>query len=299
MIADGQQVTMSMGVRPRDLNYGLIPFGHSYGLGSIVLPLITRGIPVLCGTAALPQAVAADFARWQPTAFPGVPPVFRALAEADLPRDAFASMRVAISAGAPLPPETARAFAEKFGRRVHAFYGSSETGGIAYDRTGAATLAGSVGTPLRGVRITARPGQRICICSAAVFTHGNPRRHGSHGCWVPPDRAAIDPRGCITLLGRRGTVVKIAGRRVNLGEIATRLRRVRGVRDVWVGVSSGAEAMLGAAVIADRAIADLRAEMLTDTAAWKIPKRWALRSEFPLTNRGKTDTRALQAAVFR
>jgi acyl-CoA synthetase (AMP-forming)/AMP-acid ligase II len=46
-----------------------------------------------------------------------------------------------VSAGAPLPPDVARDFGRRFGCRLHGFYGSSETGGIAYDRTGQATLA--------------------------------------------------------------------------------------------------------------------------------------------------------------
>ena len=48
-----------------------------------------------------------------------------------------------ISAGALLlaAAKTARAFQARFGRKIHNFYGSSETGGIAYDRTGAATPA--------------------------------------------------------------------------------------------------------------------------------------------------------------
>jgi len=39
----------------------------------------------------------------------------------------------------------ARDFAARFGRRLHSFYGSSETGGIAYDRGGRAALEGGVG----------------------------------------------------------------------------------------------------------------------------------------------------------
>ena len=47
-----------------------------------------------------------------------------------------------ISAGAVLPPAVAQAFFERFGVKIHNFYGSSETGGICYDRTGSASLSG-------------------------------------------------------------------------------------------------------------------------------------------------------------
>jgi acyl-coenzyme A synthetase/AMP-(fatty) acid ligase len=293
LLADARHVTRTMGIGGRDLNYALIPLGHSYGLGNLVLPLLAHGVPLVCGTAPLPQAIAADFARWRPTVFPGVPAVWRALAAADTPRGSFASLRLAISAGAPLGPEIAGAFAVSFGRRLHAFYGASETGGIAYDRTGAATLAGGVGRALRGVRIAVRRGQRISVTSAAVFTVGN--RRG--GAWEPADRVALGPRGELTLLGRRGATVKIAGRRVSLGEVTLRVRALAGVREAWAGVPAGTEASLGAVVATTRTVPELRAELHATTAAWKIPKKWIVLAALPVTARGKPDVRAMQALL--
>lgn len=298
MLADARQVTTTMGIRDRDLNYALIPFGHSYGLGNLSLPLLAQGVSLVCGGSPLPQAIADEFARWQPTVFPSVPAVWRALAVADFDPKMLGSLRLAISAGAPLAPEIAQAFAARFGRKIHSFYGSSETGGIAYDQTGADTLRGSVGKAMRGVHIAVQRGQRLRVSSAAVFTHGNRSRAGAHGCWTPPDRAEQDPRGAITLLGRRGATVKIAGRRVNLAEVTARLRRLAGVREVWVAAHGVPEPVLGVAIATDRAVAELRAELHVDTAGWKIPKKWIVLPEFPLTARGKTDTRALHARVF-
>ncbi len=297
LLADARQVTATMGIGPRDVNYALIPLGHSYGLGNLTVPLVAQGVPLVCGHAPLPHAIAADFARWRPTVFPGVPAILRALAASSLDPTALASLRLAISAGAPLPPEVARDFAARFGRRLHNFYGSSETGGISFDRTGAATLAGGVGRPLRGVRVTASRGQRLAISSAAVFTQGNRRRVGRCGGWTPPDRATLDARGELTLLGRRGATVKIAGRRVNLAEITARLHRLPGVREAWVTASAGGDAVLGAVLATTRPVAELRTALLADTAPWKIPRKWAVLPEFPMTARGKTDTRALRALL--
>ncbi len=295
LLADGRQVTATMGIRPRDLNYALIPLGHSYGIGNLTVPLLAQGVPLVCGSAPLPHAIAADFARWQPTVFPGVPAMWRALAASDLALD---SLRLGISAGAPLPPEVARDFAARFGRRLHGFYGSSETGGIAYDATGQATLAGSVGRAMRGVKLTGLSGTRLRVCSAAVLTQGNRRRVGRWGAWVMPDRVAWDARGGLTLLGRRGTTVKVAGRRVNLAEVSDRLRRLPGVREVWVGIGAGADPMLGAVVASGRTAAELRGELLADTAAWKVPKKLRVVAALPLTVRGKPDLRALRAMTF-
>jgi long-chain acyl-CoA synthetase len=298
MLADARQVTSTMGIRRSDLNFGLIPLGHSYGLGNLSIPLVALGMPLALGASPLPHAIAADFVRSSPTVFPGVPTMWRALAESSLDAGALRCLRLGISAGAPLPPDVARAFAEKFGRRLHGFYGSSETGGIAYDRTGAATLAGGVGRALRGVKLRALAGQRLRVCSAAVTTFGRVRR-GATGCWTLPDRAELGRSGEVILRGRRGTTVKLAGRRVNLGEILAALRRIPGVRDAWVGTLDGAEPVLGAGVATTRAVPELRVELGGGLAAWKIPRRWATWPEgLPVNARGKTDVRAVRARVF-
>jgi long-chain acyl-CoA synthetase len=294
LLADGRQVTATMGIGPRDLNYALIAFGHSYGLGNLILPLVAQGVSMIVGTAPLPHAIAADFARWKPTVFPGVPALWRALAASEL---ALPGLRLGISAGAPLPPEVARDFAARFGQRLHNFYGSSETGGIAYDRTGKGALAGKIGPAIKGVKLTALDGGKLQVSSPAVMTHGHRRRCGKLGAWIMPDRAHLDWRGRVTLLGRRGQTVKIAGRRVNLAEVADRLRKLPGVRDAWVGVGTGREPALEAVVATDRAAPELRAALLADTARWKIPKKLKLVAALPLTARGKTDVRALRAMM--
>jgi acyl-CoA synthetase (AMP-forming)/AMP-acid ligase II len=296
LLADARQVTATMGIGPGDLNYGLIPPGHSYGLGNLVVPLLAQGVPLVCGSAPLPQAIGADFARWRPSVFPGVPALWRALTASTV---TLPGLRLAVSAGAPLPEPVARDFAARYGIRLHNFYGSSETGGIAYDRTGAATLAGGVGRALRGVTVTARAGARVEVSSAAVMTHGNRRRHGSGGRWLMADRVKLDPHGELVLLGRRGTSVKIGGRRVELADVADRLRRLPGVREAWAGVSPGPEPVLGAVVATDRTAAELRTALSAGTAAWKIPKRFVVVTGLPLTVRGKPDSPALQELAFR
>ena len=294
VLADGSQVTSGMGIGTGDLNYALIPLGHSYGLGNLTIPLIARGIPLVVGGSFLPQSIGADFARWRPTVFPCVPAVWRALAASAV---ALPGLRLAISAGEPLPPEVARAFAARFGRPLHSFYGSSETGGISYDRTGASALAGDVGRALPGVSLTVTGHGRLQVASAAVLTHGNARRSGGLGAVVMPDRATLDARGRVTLHGRRGTTVKIAGRRVNLPEVAARMRRIAGVLDAWAGLSAGAPPVLGAVVATNQTPAHIREALLADTAAWKVPKRIRVAASLPMTARGKLDVRALRALI--
>jgi Acyl-CoA synthetases (AMP-forming)/AMP-acid ligases II len=299
MLADGRQVCASMDIRPDDLNLGLIPFGHSYGLGNLVVPLLAQGTAILCVSAPLHHAIADDAARWRPTVFPAVPAILRVLALTDVSKESLQSIRTIISAGSALPPETARAFFEKFGRRLHGFYGSSETGGIAYDRRGEATLTGrSVGTPMEGVRLSFGRGRRITVSSAAVFTHGNRRRSSDgFGAHMPADLAMLNEHGELVLLGRTGRMIKIASRRLDLTALELELKKLPGIRDAYASAHPDRADELAAALATDLSAIDVRALLHRALAPWKVPKRLVLMKEFPLTPRGKNDTKALREAL--
>ena len=289
MLADGRQICATMGITPDDLNFAVIPLGHSYGLGNLVVPLLAQGTPLVCASAPLPHALAADIARWRPTVFPAVPALLRALAAADVPAENLASLRTIISAGSPLTPEIARAFHAKFALKPRGFYGSSETGGITYDRSGDATLAGrSVGTPLEGVTLTHARSGRFRVTSPAVFRTGS---------FCPADRATLNPDGELVLRGRTGRMVKIAGRRLDLGELEQSLRRLPDVHDAFVAPHPHHPDELAAVVATPLAASALRPLLRAHLASWKLPRRLVTTAEFPLTARGKPDARALHALL--
>lgn len=289
MLADGRQVAAGMGIRADDLNLGLIPWGHSYGLGNLVMPLLMQGTAILFGVAPLPHAIAAAIAEHRPTIFPAVPALLRALAESSVAAGELASLRTVISAGAPLAPEVARAFHAKFGCRVHSFYGSSETGGITYDPSGECAAEGrSVGLPLPGVQLRFGRGKRFWVASAAVTGRGTFR---------PADRGELNERGELVLLGRAGRLLKIAGRRLDPAEVERTLRGLPGVSDAFVEAHGDRADALAAAVVSRDAAPVLRDALRTRIAAWKIPKKILVLPEFPRTARGKADLRRLRALL--
>lgn len=285
MQADGRQVCLSMGIGAEDRNLASIPFGYSYGLGNLVLPLLLQGTPIVCASSPLPQAIASDAAAYKPTVFPTVPPLLNALVASDVPRKSFASVRLVISAGSPLAPGTARSFLEKFGVRVCGFYGTTETGGIAFDAGGDATLLGrSVGKPMAGVRLLADARGRFTVSSPAVSGNGRFR---------PADRGFLNETGELVLGGRSDRVAKIAGRRVNLAEIEAAMRSIHGVRDAFAHLTREAEPTLAAAASTELSAPEMRRRLRAVLASWKIPTRLVGLREFPATSRGKTDVRKL------
>jgi acyl-CoA synthetase (AMP-forming)/AMP-acid ligase II len=289
MAADGRQICGAMGIGPDDANLAAIPLGYSYGLGNLVVPLLLQGTRVVCVSSVLPHALAADARRYRATVFPAVPPILRALVESAPPRRSFASLRVVISAGSALAPGVARAFAAKFGLRVHGFYGTSETGGIAYDQSGDATLDGrGVGAPIAGVKISFRASERFSVRSAAVAGRG---RHS------PADRGRLNARGELVLLGRTDRVAKVAGRRVDLAEVEAALRSVPGIRDAFAHAGAQGDGALGAAVVTGLGPSEIRRALRSRIAPWKVPSRILAFDAFPLTARGKTDGRSLRQAL--
>jgi acyl-CoA synthetase (AMP-forming)/AMP-acid ligase II len=291
MLADGRQICRTMRINPDDLNFAVIPFGHSYGLGNLVVPLLDQGTACVCGGLPLPQVIAADITRWQPTVFPAVPALLRALALSDVAPASLASLRTVISAGSPLSAETATRFSEKFKIPPRNFYGSSETGGIAYDRDGAATLAGrSVGTAMDGVAITPARGGRFHVTSAAV--HGR-------GRFSPADLGACDGRGELVLRGRTGRLVKIAGRRLDLGDFERELQAIDGVDEAFAAPHPQTPGELAVVLATTLSPAALRLRLRGRLAAWKIPRRIVPVARFPLTPRGKPDSQKLQQLISR
>jgi long-chain acyl-CoA synthetase len=299
MIADGRQVSSSMDIRPDDRNLAIIPFGHSYGLGNLVMPLLIQGTVSICVSAPLPHAIGADLQTWKATVFPAVPALLRVLAASDFGTSAFATVRTVISAGSPLPPETALAFYDKYHCVVHSFYGSSETGGITYDRTGEATLAGrSVGTPLDGVTIRTAPGKRFWVESAAVLKRGNRQRSAAgHGAHRPADLGEFNAHGELVLLGRTGRMMKVAGRRIDLADFERTLRGIEGITDAFACPHPSRPEELAAAVATSLSFDEARARLRAQLAPWKMPRRLIVLPTFPLTARGKVHTRELKTLL--
>jgi long-chain acyl-CoA synthetase len=286
MEADGRQICASMGIGPDDANLAAIPLGYSYGLGNLVIPFVVQGTRIICLSSPLPHAVAAASARFKPTVFPAVPPILKALAGSELDRRSLASLRLVISAGSPLDPEVARDFAGRFGVKIHSFYGTSETGGIAFDRSGDATLAGrSVGTPIDRVNLAFGKAGRFVVSSPAVVGKGR---------FSPADRAHLSAGGELVLSGRADRVVKVAGRRLDLAEIEAALRALPGVDDAFAHMPGGAEGLLSAAVATRQSVADLKSLLRARIASWKVPTRLVTLTEFPATSRGKPDGRRLR-----
>lgn len=306
LLSDTEHLLQGMGIGPEDWNIGVIPLSHSYGMDSLLMPLVARGNPLLLA-APLPEPLSKALSVEEPAVFPGIPCLFDLLGRPEGPSFTPRGLKTCISAGALLRSSTARAFRERFGLPVRAFYGCSETGGITYDASPSGEAAessqGCVGTPLPGVRIGLEEEGRVVVrggnvASGYVGGDGEPADgEFSDGAFRTGDIGRLDGEGRLHLTGRIGSLVNVSGRKVNPREIEEALLLLPGVSDAAVlGIPDEArgESLLACLVpegdlTRDRVMSHLRERL----AAYKLPRRILFLAGIPRNERGKPDRREL------
>lgn len=313
LIADGRQIMATMGIGPADTQLAVIPLSHSYGMGVLVMPLLLQGTPIVLRGSFVPHQLFADALEGGARRFPGVPFMFEyLLGPHGAGNDAAwpAGLSRLVSAGAPLTPAASRAFSRRYGVKIHAFYGATETGGIAYDDSDDAEIVETVGRPLDGVTVSLRPendlpGGRVHVSSPAVSCGyvGSRDDFASYG-FLTGDYGTFDAAGRLTLLGRVSSFINVAGRKVQPAEVEATIRGLSGVVDVRVvGEYDERRGEHVVACIVRReearpvtamAVRRFCAERL---APHKVPRSIVFVDAIPLTARGKTDREALRALI--
>ena len=302
LLADCIQICDTMGIGADDLNFGVIPLSHSYGFSNLVTPLLVRGVPLVVSRDRMPRALFDDLARTGATVFPGMPVFYQAFCEMES-TPALPKLRLCISAGAPLPLEIARKFREKFERSIHSFYGSSECGGICYDREARLLEPGFVGQPMRGVQLELlepdATATLIRVQSAAAgddyFPEPDEEKLGG-GSFMPDDLLSASEDG-FRIVGRISDVINVAGKKVNPAEVEAELLGYEGVRAAVVfGLSSTRRnEEVASCVVASEGVREM--ELLEfcrgRLSGWQVPKRIFFLEEIPVNERGKVSRRAL------
>lgn len=301
LLADCDNVCDTMGLREDDRNYGVISFAHSYGFSNLITPLLCRGIPLVAASDVMPRALVDGFASSGATVFPGVPAIFRILAEVP---GAGNALRLCISAGARLAKEVAGKFFESWGRKLHSFYGASECGGICYDSNESPDVApGYVGPPLKNVdvRMEDEGPSQIQVRGRAVgagYYPGGDAENLTDGMFRPSDLLELNRDGYV-VTGRISDLINVGGRKVNPGEIERVLRLSPRVRDVVVlGIPASARGEEVAACVAGEATEDeLRRLCFQNLRPWQVPRRWYFWKEIPLNARGKISRADIRARL--
>lgn len=269
ILAGGAKLTAEVigraGLSPgKTVIVGTTPHQHMYGLEAAVFTGLAHGFCLYDAPVFYPADLEKLVARTEALGISDLvlvtsPPHLRFLDEV-LRR--IPQVRCIISATAPLHRDVAMGLEAGGGRKVFEIYGSTETGSLAWRQT----TAGEMWTPLQGFRLT--PGDGGWFADAP---------HLAAGAVLGDD---IEPGedGRFRLLGRRGDMVRIAGKRQSLGALNAALGAMPGIRDgVVIRETAGGEDRLIVVVVPDR---PTDADAAADAEALRRAVREHMREHF-------------------
>ncbi len=275
-------------------------------------------------------AVARAFARGQGTVTWFVPTMSRRVidfAEAeDLPADAFDSLRLIVSAGAPLDRVLRGEMMRRFRKAsILDMVGQTEVTSTVMALSEDRDIEGkpaSVGLPVPGMAVAILDGANRPLPPGEIGEICYQGNQLMLGYWGQPDVTAAamaggwfhsgdlgrrDGDGVIAMVGRKKEVIKSGGETIVPNEVEEILREVQGVREVCVlGVADREWGERVHAVIADGGIGE-RATLLAAAKAhcrarlsgYKAPKSWTVVDALPTSPVGKVNKAAVRQIVAR
>jgi long-chain acyl-CoA synthetase len=304
---EADRFVAATGIAPADTIFCAIPLFHTYGMGCCLLASLRAAATLLLLEHPHPFALQRERAlelleREGASVFPGVPFMFRLLAEAPVEAD-LRGLRLAFSAANALPRSTFDAFARKFAVPIRQLYGCTEAGTVTVNVSDDPwSTAASVGSPLGGVEIdvldaaggSLEPGRigEVVIRSPAMtraYAGVEPQLNEQafrDGYFVTGDRGRLDDDGALFLTGRRKLLIDVKGDKVDPIEVEDVLAVHPKVREVVVvGVRGPVEGeeLIKAVVVADdgcreRELVRFCQERL---ANYKVPHAVEFRDEIP------------------
>ena len=247
-----------------------------------------------------------------------VPAMFQALAgHAAFAGADFSRVRYAITGGAPCPPPVREAFAAR-GVRFRTGFGMTECGVNCFTITDdeAGRHPDSIGRPLPGLQaVIRRPDGRRAAAdevgeltlSGAAVCAGYYRRPAEtaealrDGWLWTGDLARQDRHGLFYICGRRKEMFISGGENVYPAEVEAALSQCGGVAEcAVVGIPHARWGETGLAAVAlrrgaRRTAEELREELKTRLAGYKVPSEFMLMKALPKTGAGKVDKTGIRA----
>ncbi|MBQ0983219.1 long-chain fatty acid--CoA ligase [Streptomyces sp. F63] len=242
--ANSAAFAAALGLRRGETVLCTTPPHHSYAVcGGIVTALTAGATYVGVPRRTGPRALAAAVDTHRVDVLLSVPLLYQWYA-AGLP--AHHVPRLCVSAGSPLTPDHRSAWERGVGWRLVEHFGTSEYGMLT---VGTADRPGSVGPAVDGVRVSVESarhgvadGGEVVVTvpgAPARLLHADGRAEILDGPRRTGDLGAVDADGHLSLLGRVGGVLNVAGNKVSATEVETAARAHPAVREcALVGDSS-------------------------------------------------------------
>jgi acyl-CoA synthetase (AMP-forming)/AMP-acid ligase II len=251
--------------------------------------------------APLTRPVAGRIAQSGITRLVGFPTLYRNFAAPGGPAaPALASLRHAISAGAPLWPDVREEFRARYGLDISDYYGIAETGPCTFERDPGYHHGQGEALPGAEIRIAARDGAdagevlvRTSSMASGYLNHPGlfEERLDAEGFYRSGDRGRIVD-GRLHLVGRTQDHINMAGRKVDPTEIVALVSALGGVADAvaFPDEDRNRETLVHLVVVAasgELTRAAVAAACRSRLAPYKVPGRISFVQAIPRTGIGK------------
>ncbi|MGH7966108.1 MAG: class I adenylate-forming enzyme family protein [Candidatus Binatia bacterium] len=236
LLVELESLLATLQVSGEDRFLGVAPFSHVNGLMRSMMASLRAGATLYPLAKFERRAVADLIEKNAISVFIGVPFMFSVLAKATFHRRPdFSSLRLCVSASAPMPQKLNQEFHQQFGMYVRQLYGSTETGTISVNlRPDIAGSLESVGTPLAGVviEVLTEDGRsaecqevgEVAVKSPTAITGYDNVAEGNQdafrdGYFLTGDLGKRDQDGLLYLVGRKKFFINKGGYKINPHEI--------------------------------------------------------------------------------
>ncbi|MGW1785312.1 class I adenylate-forming enzyme family protein [Streptomyces sp. NPDC002143] len=258
---------------------------HSFGLVAGLLHSLAAGVCVVFAPRISARDILRTAVDHRVTALFGVPMHYELLAAAVDP-PALPELRVAVSGGELMPPPVAARFAERYGVRVGESYGTTESGVVAMDTSGA--LRPAVGRAAPGVVLREHHGELDVALAQSPYLFGSGGTQYADGWLHTRDRATVDAAGAVRVHGRADSLVVIGGLKVDLVEVENVLREHPAVEQAVLVHEDVTEAYVTVTAGAGQPSAEELLRWCRERLAdYKLPRVVRLLETLPRTSNGK------------
>ena len=305
-----------------DVVFGVLPLFHIFGLNVVLAYSLMRGASLVLVERFDPMTAIETIRDRKVTLIPGAPPLWMAFEQMPtLPKDSFASVRIALTGASKMPEHTTRALFERYGLLVTEGYGLTECAPVVttttnVEKTTALTKIGSIGRVLPGVevRLVDESGENALRGDAGEIWVRGPnvflgyfedptataRALTADGWLRTGDIAVIDDDGFFYLVDRAKDLIIVSGFNVYPAEVEEAIREHSAVAQAAVvGVEHPHSGEAVRAYVVLRQDAHLDEDSVIDhcrarLARYKCPTKVLFVSQLPTGATGKVLRRELR-----
>jgi len=285
ILAEAERNIQGLGLRPDCRGLAAISLAHTYGFGCLALPVILGGIPIEIQPSPMPMFIQQSLEKEGAVFLPGVPTLWKTwwLTKAINSQ----KISLAISAGAPLPLDLETNVWDETGLKIHNFYGTSETGAIAFDhsatpRTDAALLGGIL--PGVEIEIVSFNGSddRILVHTNAIALGADTLQRDEElttSAYLTMDQGHVKD-GSLFWNNHIGAAINVAGRKVSPAKVQRVCESMPGVlaADVQGKRSRDPERFEEVSIrvtLDDRTdLKSLKNWAYQNLESWEVPRHW-------------------------